>query len=608
MSKIIIYSFFLFILKIYVISNSCLSGYKHCSICNPITDLCHICDKEIYTPDKEGGCEYKKICIYGNNYCLECSKEENNLCIKCEEGYYPDEYGGCSYTKNCILSEKGKCLKCKEDYVLIGIENYANQGVKICKSIFSEDLKNCESIDKFNGYCIKCKEGYYVNKIDKKCSNTENCDESIFGVCIKCHYGYYLDKKDDKCKKQKDNLVNCKESINGEICDICEEEYYFDENGKCIFNNYCLVEKENRCEKCVSGYYLSESDFSCTKDPNCKLGDKNLGMCTTCKDNFYIDFKDGKCKSNQEDNDYKYCKTANEECYECDNFNYFIGEDHRCSSTKFCSESFNGTCFDCIDNYYLGLDNKCTNVKHCIYSDFYNECLECENDYYFDKSDKICKIGVGDLINCKVSYKEKTCSICKDDFYLNQSDYICYNNNEEGPFYKCAVKDLYSDNCIICRKDYYIGYIDNKCTKIEGCDISENENKCIQCREGYCLDMKTGKCEYNDYIDFEEKKFYYRCNRTNEEGTACEICIEGYKINENGLCIDDSLCEEKKDGLCQKCKKDEMNYCLNNYFGCIKIYTQNCLECNNILDIEVCSKCIEGYELDKYDRCIKKTN
>ena len=180
---------------------------------------------------------------------------------KCEEGYYPDEYGGCSYTKNCILSQRGRCLKCKEDYVLIGIENNFNEGIKICKSIFSDDLKNCESINLYNGYCNKCKEGFYVNQKDGKCSITQNCDESIFGVCIKCHKGYYLDKRDEKCKEQKDNFVNCKESIDSKNCDMCEEDFYFDEKGKCIFNNYCLKESENKCEKCISDYYLSENDF-----------------------------------------------------------------------------------------------------------------------------------------------------------------------------------------------------------------------------------------------------------------------------------------------------------------------------------------------------------
>ena len=71
--------------------------------------------------------------------------------------------------------------------------------------------------------------------------------------------GYYLDKRDEKCKEQKDNFVNCKESIDSKNCDMCEEDFYFDEKGKCIFNNFCLKESENKCEKCISDYYIELS-------------------------------------------------------------------------------------------------------------------------------------------------------------------------------------------------------------------------------------------------------------------------------------------------------------------------------------------------------------
>ena len=604
MSKLFIYLTFLFFSKISICLSSCIPGVNHCSICNPMTDLCFKCDKETFTPNENGGCNYTKICMYGNNYCIECSKEEENLCKKCEEGYYPDEYGGCSYTKNCILSERGKCLKCKDDYILAGIENYFKEGVKICKSIFSEDLKFCESINLNNGLCDKCKEGYYVNQKDRKCSTAQNCDESIFGICTICNYGFYLDKKDNQCKKQKDNMVHCKESLNGENCSICDNEYYFDENGICIYINYCLKQGgNNKCEECVDNYFLTEIDYTCTTEKNCKFGDRTTGICISCKDNYYIDYNDGKCKSNQEDNDFKYCKVADEICNECISVDYFIGEDHKCSTTRFCSESYNGTCIECMDNYYLGLDNKCTNIKHCIYSDFYNQCLECEGNFYFNKNDNLCKIGEGNLTNCKVGYEGQFCERCKDDYYLNQTDHLCYSNKEEGLFYKCAVTDIYAEYCIICIKDYYTGYIDKKCSKVEGCEISENEDRCLQCEEYYCFNVKTGKCEDNEIIYDENYKYYYRCNRTNEDGNSCEVCINGFELNENGLCVNDSFCEEKKDGVCIKCKDDYESYCLNKYFGCVEINTQNCLECNDLLELESCTKCYDGYEIDRYGRC-----
>ena len=607
MYKILIIFIFIFFSKIALLSCSCIPGLDHCSICNPLTDLCFKCEKEIFTPDEKGGCEYAKICMYGNNYCIKCSEEKDkeNLCIKCEDGYYPDEYGGCSYTKNCILSERGKCLKCKEDYILVGIENYLHEGIKICKSLFAEDLKFCETINYNNGLCDKCKENYYVNQKDKKCSNTKNCDESIFGICINCHFGYYLDKKNNECKEQKDNFVHCKESMNGENCYICDEDFYFDENGICIFNNNCLRQRKDlKCEKCIENYYLTEIDNICTTEKNCEYGDRNTGICLICKDNYYIDYKDGKCKSNLENNDFKHCRYADGFCKECD-VDYYIGDDHKCSTTRFCSESNDGICFECTDNYHLGLDNRCTNIKYCIYSDNYNKCLECEDGFYFNKDKNSCIISEGNFTNCKIGYNN-FCERCKDDFYLNQTNHLCYSNKEEGIFYRCGITDIYGEYCMDCRKDYYLGYTDNKCSKVLGCEISENEDRCALCSDYYCLNINNGQCKDNDFIENEDEKFYFRCNKTNKEGNSCEICLDGFKVNEDGLCVsDDSLCEEIKDEICQKCKNDDGNYCLNKEFGCVETYNDNCLECNDILDFDYCTKCFEGYEINRFGECVE---
>ena len=71
--------------------------------------------------------------------------------------------------------------------------------------------------------------------------------------------------------------------------------------------------------------------------------------------------------------------------------------------------------------------------------------------------------------------------------------------------------------------------------------------KCIQCySDYYCFDAKTGRCEYNDEIISKEKKYYYKCNKTNEEGNECEKCIDGYDLK-NGLCFDNSQCGEKNE-------------------------------------------------------------
>ena len=127
--------------------------------------------------------------------------------------------------------------------------------------------------------------------------------------------------------------------------------------------------------------------------------------------------------------------------------------------------------------------------------------------------------------HCKTGYDDWICDDCKDDFYLNQSDSTCYSNAEEDYFYKCKRTEIGEDICIECVDGYYLGKKDNKCTKVEGCSISKDENKCIECDENYCLNMKSEKCYNNEKIKEEENKFYFRCNETNSDGNACEICL-----------------------------------------------------------------------------------
>ena len=596
MAKLIFAFFILIISKLVNLEPSCIEGNNNCIKCHPITNLCAKCDKDIYIPDEDGGCQNYKNCIIGNNYCSECNEEED-LCKICEEGFFPDENGGCSYSDNCEISYKGECIQCKEDFILIGEEN----NLKICISL--NIFKNCLKINNELGICKECEEGFYLNLGDKKCSNTENCYESIFGKCKRCNEGYYLDKSKNICKEQNDSFINCIETLDNKKCEKCSDDYFLDQDSNCVNTNYCNIGKEGKCEECINDYYLTKYDNFCTTEKNCYYGDNEFGICYSCIDNYYIDLKDGKCKSNTKDNDYKNCKEAKGKCTKCVD-GYFLGEDSKCTTTKNCAESDDeGICLECKENYYLDLENVCTNVEHCIHS-FYGECVECENDYYYDKFEKKCKLSKENFINCLIGIEEN-CVICKEDFYLNQTDNLCYSNKEEGKFYKCKFTDDISENCLTCINDYHLG-LDKKCTNIEGCEMSEN-NKCLKCSDSYCLNAKSGKCHNNQIIYDEENKIYFRCNETNKDGTACKKCLKGYVLSDDELCVDMEHCIEKdENGDCQKCKgknDEEGFFCLNSEFGCVKTLFDNCLKCDNILDFDKCSKCSENYKINDYDIC-----
>ena len=65
---------------------------------------------------------------------------------------------------------------------------------------------------------------------------------------------------------------------------------------------------------------------------------------------------------------------------------------------------------------------------------------------------------------------------------------------------------------------------------------------------------------------------------------------------------------EEDQGKCIKCStfdEDSFYHCLNSDFGCVETFVNNCLECNDISDFYICTKCMDGYKLNEYGDCSK---
>ena len=388
----------------------------------------------------------------------------------------------------------------------------------------------------------------------------------------------------------------------------CEKGYYYSEDGKCSLTNFCANSNEDHtCLECIYGYFLSRDKSSCTNEKKCKTGDKETGLCIWCEDDYYLDFQEKVCKSNLEE--FKFCKIVNDGiCVACDNF-YYLAQDNKCSISANCSLTKDSLCLKCIEGYYLGLDYKCTNVEKCIYSRN-NECNECEDGFYYDCFDKLCKESIDNFKNCKINafWEQTHCAACKNNFYLNQLDFLCYDNTEPGPFYKCQISNNMGTFCQLCVDGYFIGRIDLNCTKIEGCLKSLDEDTCLKCEKYYCLD-NLGNCTDNSYVISEDKKYYFRCKMLNEDGTKCELCDNALNTTEEGICYDDYHCIKNDYGECIRCQEENPRgyptYCLNKEFGCIDSFLHNCIRCDNIFDMDVCTECEEGYKINEYGECIK---
>ena len=602
MKKLVFSFIILLIIKTIFSDNTCIENNNYCKKCHPLTNKCIKCVSDNFIPNKDGGCTGK--CILGKNYCNKCDLE-GKLCIECQSNFYPDKVGGCSLVPNCESSYEGICVKCEDEFILIG----EDKGMKVCKSKNSLDFKNCKKINYKNGLCQECNEEFYLNKGDFKCSLIENCYESTFGICDSCAEGYILIKNKEICQKSSD-FVYCKHTIDERNCDICKNNYYLAEDGQCSETFMCSKTEKGKCIECSLGLKLLK-DNSCSFDENCIKADKDTALCISCSKGFYLDEKDKKCKSNEENNEFKHCLLANEGCRKCDEV-YFLGEDLKCTKIENCAESENDICNRCSRGYYLGLDHKCTKIEHCIYSgntDY--ACDECEDNYYYNNLNQTCILATNNIFkNCKAAISNDTyCSDCKNNYYLNLSDLLCYDNTKKGDiFYRCARTNKNLTECSICESNYYLGSGDKKCSNINNCKFSLNGDKCLACEVCYCLDLNKNKCFDNGFLHEENQKIYFSCNKTNEEGTACEQCLDGYELGEEGYCINNERCEKKENNTCLKCKDDPSNYiyyCANKYFGCVKNIIVGCLRCDNIFDLYSCTECEEGYRLKKDGLCQK---
>ena len=354
------------------------------------------------------------------------------------------------------------------------------------------------------------------------------------------------------------------------------------------------------CQKCITNYYLAPHNNACSIEINCHLADLDTGLCTLCESNYFLDIKDYKCKSNQENNELKYCqKVVDNKCIECI-YGYKLSKDSKCSTTYMCLVAENGKCIKCEENYYLGLDNNCSSIKHCIYSKNYDDCIECEDNYYFLTLNRTCLEAKDNFENCKIS-GGTICLKCKNNYYLNPNNSLCIDNTKDEAFYKCEKSDMNNEYCAECVEGYFLGSEDKRCTLVKNCKVSKNENKCIECDEYFCLDVKNGICIENDFLFDKNIKFYFACNRTDENGKSCAECIEGYEMSEDGYCVDAIRCLEKKNGECLRCTKEKnkngFSYCANKLFGCIESIHDNCIRCDDLDDLLSCTECEEGYDL-----------
>ena len=603
--------------------------------CQKCDTGCNLCDSRIgsdlsYCTSCDDGYKlYNGNCIKNcetgeNKKCKDCKIENgtNDQCLNCNEGYYLDisiNSSECQkiQIENCIYFDKEelKCKNCSKGYML-----YNEECIKSCDEGENEKCATCNPSYEFREYCEKCNSGYYKNdeinpKQCQSCADaniTNNCKECgiISGnvSCIECIEGYIL--INNTCFKNCDiNCINCYfDGINKGECLECKETYYFKLNSTLKEVTYL---NEYYCSKCPQGchdcfdYYIDKTPISvnCTTclpgyflennicEKQCDIGENNLcftcnknikNWCETCNQGYYLNLTDGTCIS-------------------C-GINYY----DKCEQSGICQkcihqyEMLNGLCFKTCEK---GENEKCYECNNTLYEISVN-CKSCNKGYFLPndiqnkKKCYPCNIG---CISCSGNLNESICDSCEDDFILNNGK--CIEGCKLGSGELCLSCDLSNDeqNCLTCNEGYYLPNNISERKKCKKCGLYmkecyEDNNNNIIPDECYPPYIPSGKfCMERCFIG--EERNCYSCSEISEKINQCEKCNPGYFLANDS---DKTICYMCQAG-CKNCFGNILNnICYECHYGYI-LFEGKCIKNCEIGEYEFCSSC--NSEPGKNDRC-----
>ena len=306
---------------------------------------------------------------------------------------------------------------------------------------------------------------------------------------------------------------------------------------------------------------------------------------------------------------------------------------------KMCQKN---TCQLCnfLRGYYLE-ENECKfkKITYCITYDKNGKCDRCENGYFLDQL-SICQqvYDNSKIENCIDYINLYECRTCQEGFIP-----------ENG---KCVAPEIKINNCLlydledksICKKcdlKYKLDIEGKNCIELEeviNCAV-HNDYQCLQCREGYELDLNLylenifnlensdritfffdiyNKSMLDKFTNFRFKKCksisLENCEIVNKRiKSECDKCKPGFFLTDNLKCeaypiepIPNCLIYYKQT-ICEKCQK---GFFMESETKCSLIVPiENCLHYNDSINnpTTLCVECKSLYYLDS-ESCILREN
>ena len=305
-----------------------------------------------------------------------------------------------------------------------------------------------------------------------------------------------------------------------------------------------------------------------------ELAEKNVSLlCMKITEN--TDTINGECK-HKGDNNNNFFTPDGKKCFLCNN-QYFGMPGCKGSCTfsnkrKNVIECEEGKCKDGYLETEKGLCEPCFIVnegcKSCYYDSQYPDnfsgfrrkrrfiCKECEEGYILS-NDGWCyhcrDLGFKNCERCiidKNNFDEFVCNKCSIGYFLNNQGYC---DKCESP----KVQGIHN-TCVNCN-DIDEGGIDG-CDK---CVSDDGKITCQQCKEGFILNEKSGKCL--KISDNKQLQKFINCQRVliNDDKFYCSKCYDNYNLlKENSqpepICVNNNYIVSPKSNILKYCK-DSIN-------------------------------------------------
>lgn len=420
---------------------------------------------------------------------------------------------------------------------------------------------------------VTCRPQYYLDVDEQKClycpKGTYNGNYGQFN-CTLCPEGTYNDQTG------KVSLADCKECPRGtynnktgaihiDQCTLCPSGTYSDETRQTSLSD-CLLcgtmtygdrEGLTRCKECVAGSF-SEVQGS-TSCPVCHP------LCEKC-------YGSSNAECNSCSSGAGAVQTSMETC-ECPAKKYYDEEEERCkdchASCSSCGGPLAEDCYNCNATLGFNVEGK---PGHCV--------VECEDGYYKDAANSICKSKSLLRVECQSPCKDckgpgKCYSCSSPDEVVHE--YVC------KPYCPSDHKDV-SGVCLSTIKVTLECHDD--CATCD--DLSKSG--CTSCRDGKHLHngQCLAQCPFGFYPDSSVcLPCPYSC--ANCTASTCFECIPNY-YRDGDECVFIDKCPEGtyNDSTTQSCEQ-----CSKACSGCHGPTDKDCADCNRA----------EGYVEDDSGDC-----